>query len=233
MFDLITAARCLKMLQEQNDIKYSKSYFSQMVKDGKIPFHNKLDSPKKFFKYSEVLQAIEDSKDPTRDAQREANEKRRLEEPRESVNLLDVAGTYPSVAEMTQQEIDKIQLEAEKIREEVEAAKRDALAAGAKDDEDIWKSSIPGGVTQAEAKAEKEYWLGRKAELEFKKMNKELIGIEEVEREAFEMAKGVRDAFLALPARLAPILAADSNQFSIQNKLTLEINSALESLSNE
>ena len=233
MFDLITAARCLKMLKEQNDIKYSKSYFSQMVKEGKIPFHNKSDSPKKFFKYSEVLKAIEDSKDPTRDAQREANKKRRLKNQKENVNLLDVAGRYESIADMTPQEIETSKKEAEKIKKEAEAAKRDAVAAGVKDDEDIWKSSIPGGVTQAEAKAEKEYWLGRKAELEFKKMNKELISIEEVEREAFETAKGVRDAFLALPARLAPILAADSDQFSIQNKLALEINSALESLSNE
>lgn len=233
MLDLITAARCLKMLQEQNDIKYSKSYFSQMVKEGKIPFHPKPDSPKKFFKYGEVLQAIQDSKDPTRDAQREANEKRRLANQKENVTLLDVAGKYESVAEMTPQEIEASRKEAEKIRKEAEAAKRDALAAGAKEDEDIWKSSIPGGVTQAEAKAEKEYWLGRKAELEFKKMNEELISIEEVQREAFEMSRGVRDAFLALPARLAPILAADSEQFSIQNKLTLEINLALESLSHE
>ncbi len=230
MLDLITAARCLKMLEDEAGIKYSKSYFSQMVKDGKIPYHTKPDSPKKFFKYGEVLQAIEDSKDPTRDAQRIANEQKRK---KESSTLLDIAGTYKSAADMTPKEIDAEKKAAQKLKDEAEAAKKEALAAGASEDEDIWESSIPGGVTQAAAKAEKEYWLGRKAELEFKKMSKELISIEEVQREAFEMAKGVRDAFLALPARLAPILAADSNQFSIQNKLTLEINSALESLSHE
>jgi hypothetical protein len=231
MFDLITAARCLKMLKDQAGIKYSKSYFSQMVKEGRIPFHHKPDSPKKFFKYSEVLQAIEDSKDPTRDAQREANAKKREKE--ENTTLLDIAGSYKSAADMTQEEKEAEKIADKKALEEAEAAKREALEAGASEDEDIWQSSIPEGITQAEAKAEKEYWLGRKAELEFKKMNKELISVDEVEREAFEIAKGVRDAFLALPARLAPILAADSDQFSIQNKLTLEINDALESLSHE
>ena len=231
MLDLITAARCLKRLDDEAGIKYSKSYFSQMVKDGRIPHHNKPNSPKKFFKYDEVLQSIENSKDPTRDAQREANAKKREKD--ETPSLMDVAGSYASAADMTPQEIENQHKEAQKLQAEVEAAKKEALAAGASEDENIWKSSIPEGTTQAEAKVEKEYWLGRKAELEFKKMSGELISIEEVEREAFEMAKGVRDAFLALPARLAPILAADSDQFSIQNKLTLEINSALESLSHE
>lgn len=230
MLDLITATRCLQMLREKDGIKYSKSYFSQMVKDGRIPYHHKPDSPKKFFKYDEVRKAIEDSKDPTRDAQREANEKRRK---KENASLLEAVGSYASTADMTPEEMEAEQKELQRIRQEAEAAKKEALAAGASADEDVWQSSIPAGITQAEAKAEKEYWLGRKAELEFKKMNGELISIEEVKREAFETAKSVRDTLLAIPARLAPVLAADNDQFSIQNKLMIEINTALESLSNE
>ncbi len=204
---LISAAECVRKLRKSGVFSGNASYFSQLVSKGVIPHHKKGDSPKKWYIYEEAKKAIQGWKDPTRDAQREANRRKR--------NGEDAC--------------DDIQ----KLKEEAEAAKKEAIAAGASENEDIWKSSIPAGITQAEAKAEKEYWLGRKAELEFKKMSGELISVEEVQREAFEMAKGVRDTFLALPARLAPILAADSDQFSIQNKLMIEINSALESLSDE
>lgn len=224
MYDLLTAAQCLKQLENKDGIKYSKSYFSQMVSDGKIPFHSKQNSPKKFFKYEEVRQSIDDSKDPTRDAQREANDKKRSE----PVTLLDMAGTYASEADISPTE----RLEISRLKQEAEEAKREAIAAGALEEQDtIWKSSVPETVTQAAAKAEKEYWLGRKAELDFKKMNQELVSVDDVKRQAFEIARGVRDTILAIPARLAPILAADNDAFSIQNKLTIEINSALESLS--
>lgn len=223
MYDLLTATQCLKTLAQKDNIKYSKSYFSQMVSDGKIPFHSKPGSPKKFFKYEEVKQSIDDSKDPTRDPQRDANSQKRND-----TTLLELAGTYESEADMSDEE----RAEIKRIKDEAEQARKDAIAAGALDEsEQKRESSIPKDVTQAAAKTEKEYWLGRKAELDFKKMNQELVPIDDVKRQAFEMARGVRDSLLALPARVAPILAADSDQFSIQNKLMLEINTALESLS--
>lgn len=224
MYNLLTAAKCLNLLESKDGIKYSKSYFSQMVSDGKIPFHSKHGSPKKFFKYEEVRKSIDDFKDPTRDAQREANATKRGE----PISLLEVSGTYASEADMSDDE----RLEIDRLKKEVEDAKLEAISAGAIEDNDTsWKSSVPESVTQAAAKAEKEYWLGRKAEIEFKKMNQELVSVDDVKRQAFEIARGVRDTILAIPARLAPILAADNDAFSIQNKLTIEINSALESLS--
>lgn len=172
MFDLITATQALKMLKEKDDITYSKSYFSQMVAEGKIPFHHKPNSPKKFFKYGEVKQAIEDSKDPTRDAQREANNKNK-EKPQEA-SLMDMAGSYPSEADLTEEE----KAELAKDKKEAEEARLDALdAADDSGEPDDWESSVPENTTQAGAKAEKEYWLGRKAELEVKKMTKELISV--------------------------------------------------------
>lgn len=143
-----------------------------MVTDGRIPFHHKPGSPKKFFKYEEVRKAIEDSKDPTRDAQRDANA--RMKEEPAAMSLIDIAGTYPSQADMTDEE----KAELAEARRAADDARQAAVDAGAIDqDDDDWESSVPKDVTQAAAKAEKEYWLGRKAELEVKKMTRELISI--------------------------------------------------------
>lgn len=174
MFDLTTATKILKMLKEKDNISYSKSYFSQMVTEGKIPFHHKPNSPKKFFKYEEVKKAIEDSKDPTRDAQREANHKSRAET--KPVTLLDAAGTYPSQADLTATEKQELA----QAQKDADEARRAAIDAGVTDEPtDDWQSSVPEEITQAVAKAEKEYWLGRKAELEVKKMSKELIPVDD------------------------------------------------------
>ena len=54
-----------------------KGYFSQLSSSGRIPTHAKTGSTKKFFKYEEVVVALEGMKDPTRDPQREANAKTR------------------------------------------------------------------------------------------------------------------------------------------------------------
>lgn len=226
MYDLITATKCLNLLRERDDIKYSKSYFSQMVSDGKIPSHSKHGSPKKFFKYEEVRQSIEDSKDPTRDAQREANNKLKTE----PATLLDVEGSYSSRADMTDEE----RVAEEVALKEAADAKREAMDAGVPDKpRGEHKSDMPESITQAMAKAEKEYWLGRKAELDFKKMNEELISVEEVKRQAFEMARSVRDVMISIPSRLSPILASENDQHKIQSTLTKEINAALESLTYE
>jgi len=153
MYDLITAANCLKLLKSRDDITYSKSYFSQMVAEGKIPSHSKHGSPKKFYKYEEVKKSIEDSKDPTRDAQREANNSRKVEP-----TLMSTAGTYPSQADMTEDELDR---RLEEIREkgELEEVKRATLAGIPEEMGDI---KVPEEITIAGAKAEKEFWLGLK-----------------------------------------------------------------------
>jgi len=182
MYDLITATKCLSLLKSQDKITYSKSYFSQMVTDGKIPSHSKQGSPKKFFKYEEVKQAIEDTKDPTRDAQREANDKRR-EEP---TNLFGQEGKYPSEADCTLIELAQ-RREDERVRREAEDAKREALAEMSSDED----GEAPASVTIAGAKAEKEYWLGLKAKHQVQEMTGHLISID--------------DAKAALEALLSPL----------------------------
>ncbi|DAB41137.1 MAG TPA: hypothetical protein CFH81_02225 [Sulfurovum sp. UBA12169] len=71
--ELMTASQCLKCLNDDGIVDWSEGYFSQRVKAGIFTIHHKPGSPKKFFKYEEVKQAVLDNIDPRREAQREAN----------------------------------------------------------------------------------------------------------------------------------------------------------------
>ncbi|MDP3267401.1 MAG: hypothetical protein Q8M39_11300 [Sulfuricurvum sp.] len=174
MVNLITASQCLKKL-ETDGIKYTKGYFSQMTSDGKIPWHPKSDSPKKFYIYEEVIQAIKNTQDPTRDAQREANEQKRAE----PVDLFAAAGTYESVADMDDDEREAYDLECKREIDEARKAREAALAAGAKDTGDNEEKNL-GSMKLNEVKIAKEYWLGEKAKAEVEQMKKVLIPKNEV-----------------------------------------------------
>jgi len=76
---LISGAECVRRLRQAGVFKGKESYFSQLVQKGIIPYHNKAASPKKWYVLDEVKQALKEWEDPTRDAQREANEKKRNE----------------------------------------------------------------------------------------------------------------------------------------------------------
>lgn len=224
--DLITASKCLEKLAVDGII-YTKGYFSQMSSDGKIPHHTKPTSPKKFYRYSEVLEAIKTTQDPTRDAQREANEKKRVE----PNDLFAAAGTYESVADMNDDEREAYEAER---RREIDEAKKAAAElkemSGVNDIPGIDAASIEG-VTLSEAKVLKEYWLGKKAELDYKRMSGEVIDNREVERQAFETARTVRNAILAIPSRISPLLAAQNDSHSIRTILMNELSLALEAIS--
>ena len=75
---LISAAECVRKMRQAGVFKGKESYFSQLVAKGTIPYHEKKGSPKKWFILDEVKQAVKEWEDPTRDAQREANEKKRV-----------------------------------------------------------------------------------------------------------------------------------------------------------
>lgn len=224
--DLINASQCLSRLSKDG-ITYSKGYFSQISSEGKIPHHTKSTSPKKFYRYSEVLEAIKATQDPTRDAQREANEKKRIE----PNDLFAAVGTYESVADMNDDEREVYEAER---RREIDEAKKAAAElkemSGVNDIPGIDAASIEG-VTLSEAKVLKEYWLGKKAELDYKRMSGEVIDNREVERQAFETARTVRNAILAIPSRISPLLAAQNDSHSIRTILMNELSLALEAIS--
>lgn len=174
MVNLITASQCLKKL-ETDGIKYTKGYFSQMTSDGKIPWHPKADSPKKFYIYEEVLAAIKNTQDPTRDAQREANEQKRAE----PVDLFAAVGTYESIADMSDDEREAYDIECRRELEEARKAREAALAAGAKDTGDNEEKNLTT-MKLNDVKIAKEYWLGEKAKAEVEQMKKVLIPKNEV-----------------------------------------------------
>ncbi|QOP42487.1 hypothetical protein FJR45_00355 [Sulfurimonas sediminis] len=76
---LISGAECVRRLRQAGVYKGKESYFSQLVQKGVIPYHQKEASPKKWYVLDEVKQALKDWEDPSRDAQREANEAKRRE----------------------------------------------------------------------------------------------------------------------------------------------------------
>ncbi len=68
--------------------------------------------------------------------------------------------------------------------------------------------------------------------LKNQELEKNLVDVTVVRKEAFEMARRIRDSFLSLPDRLAPQLIG-KKQVDINQALTVEINYILESLTNE
>ncbi|HKM18646.1 MAG TPA: hypothetical protein VJY14_01125, partial [Aliarcobacter sp.] len=68
--------------------------------------------------------------------------------------------------------------------------------------------------------------------LKNQELEKNLVDVNLVKREAFEMARKVRDSFLSLPDRIAPQLI-NKKQNEINQILANEINYILEALTND
>jgi len=66
-----------------------------------------------------------------------------------------------------------------------------------------------------EAQRQREWLKAKREGLQLEKLEAKLIDVAEVEAAAFERARAERDALLNLPARVAPILAAE---FEIDNR---------------
>jgi len=77
MAEYLNAREVLGRLKMGKVADFSQSYFSQLVRDGMIPFHKLPGKKRKMFIYEEVKAAIEGARDPSRDSQREANARRR------------------------------------------------------------------------------------------------------------------------------------------------------------
>lgn len=77
---LITATECVNKLRQAGAFKGKLPYFISLVNQGWIPHHEKPGSSKRWYVYEETKAAIKDMEDPTRDAQREANERKRKPE---------------------------------------------------------------------------------------------------------------------------------------------------------
>ncbi len=85
-------------------------------------------------------------------------------------------------------------------------------------------------LTFNEAKTVKERYLAGKAKLEYQTQSKELIDAEQVKKDAFNIARKLRDNLLNIPDRLADILAAESDSIKIRQMINSEIKQVLEEI---
>lgn len=85
-------------------------------------------------------------------------------------------------------------------------------------------------ITYAEARAQHERFKARLAQLELEQREGTLVEAEASRREAFRVARLVRDSLLNIPDRVAGELAAETNQFKVHQRLVKEIRRALEDL---
>jgi hypothetical protein len=91
-------------------------------------------------------------------------------------------------------------------------------------------SKANSGATSSsyyQARAFKENILAQKAALELKVQKGEYISKEDEQKKGFELAMKLKDKFLSLPDRVAPIIAANSDQYEIRKILKDEIHEAI------
>lgn len=96
--------------------------------------------------------------------------------------------------------------------------------------------SVPAGVTFdaggdtptfMESKAKRESFLAELARLEYEQKSGTLVQVDDVKRESFRVARIVRDSMLNIPDRVAAELAAETDPFKVQQRLSAEIRLAL------
>jgi len=206
------------MLVSQNQfakmIGKSHTYIGKLVTNGVIILVNgKVD-------VEIAKKAIEENKDPSRDAQREANEKRR-----EVPDLINSIGAYESEADMSDEERELIRLEKEEI-------KRMAKEVGEEEGKDESEFDIKDfdGMKPAQIRLFKEFYLGKLSKLEYQKRSSELIMIDEVRKSIFEASKIIRDGLMTIPARLASRLAFESDPHTCRTMIEAEISNQLNTL---
>jgi len=95
------------------------------------------------------------------------------------------------------------------------------------------EGSVPkgGGGHLIKARAAKETFAAKMAQLKYEQASGKLVRIEDVKRAASSTSRVTRDLLLTIPNRLAPILASETDINKINKLLTQEIRQALESLS--
>lgn len=82
------------------------------------------------------------------------------------------------------------------------------------------------------ARATREMYLSRIAEIDYKKQTGELIAADLVRVAAFKAARTARDSLLSMPDRLAPVLAGESDQFKVHAIMSEEIRRVCNDIAN-
>ena len=123
-----------------------------------------------------------------------------------------------SIADLSEEEIrerSRMLAEAEEARRYVEEN-----ASGVNIGED---DAEIDNLELVEARKRKEYWLARQAELKYKKEHGQLVDKDEVDREAFAVARLLRDKLMNIGDRISPMIAAQSDRFVCKQMIDDEI----------
>lgn len=88
-------------------------------------------------------------------------------------------------------------------------------------------------LTFNEARTALTKYRASREKIQYQKDRGELIELETVNRELFHVCRQVRDSILAIPARIAAVLAVEDSQHSIEVMLKDELSKALEDLADE
>lgn len=102
-------------------------------------------------------------------------------------------------------------------------------------DVDLADFILDGGnahTNYAESKAKREHFKALEAELDFKKKQGTLLDAEQVEKEAFEIARVTRDRLLTIPDRVSQQLSVEKSSHRCYELLMKEITDALETIAN-
>lgn len=83
------------------------------------------------------------------------------------------------------------------------------------------------------ARTMREVYTARRAKLDLEVAEGKLVPVEEVRAHAFDCARRVRDAVLAVPDRLAPVLAGMTDTEEVRRELRAELRKALAELGAE
>lgn len=78
------------------------------------------------------------------------------------------------------------------------------------------------------SRAKNEFYKAELARIQVEQQKKELISAKEVEKKSFELAVGIREAFLTLPDRVSNLFASETDSTAIDGVLRKEIHSCLE-----
>ena len=81
------------------------------------------------------------------------------------------------------------------------------------------------------SKSKKIHFDALTAELDYRERLGELVETKQVEKEAFEMAKIVRDKLIQIADRLAPVVTGQKKESCVFKKIEIEINRVLKLLS--
>ncbi len=195
----------------------SHTYINKMVKQGVIPLHGKK------IDLDEGVRLLDANRDPSRDAQREANAKRRKPSGLWSEeNMPD-----ESLADMTAEEraeYDRQMLSSE--QDKLHSVREDAKAAGA----DVGMDKMPASINKV--KIFRELYMGKIAQLDFKRKSGDLVDRMDVERDGYEAGRLIRDNLLAFPHKMSIKVAGMIKPKEIELIMEREIQDILENLSN-